>query len=261
MARYNQIFANLAQRAISSGMLNIEAFIANMRESGVSDDRIADLLNNDIDTDGPLFGPFFRALEGAASSTVMTAARQGDTVGMIDVDKELRRLMVLADAEDALEAALQYADPDAAAQVAEVVAGVIDMMWVAELVNTCHLCLPLHGQVRTEEEWKALGLHPDTIHPADWKSSCHCKLVRVEDARKDGHGRSDIQSPLARTRVRDPETGKVKKFKSRKTQRAITQRDIEKAIKARDEAMNSLEGRKTLRLLGQQRSGDVKEKE
>lgn len=240
--RYDQVWALLAERATSQGVIDVETFIRLLAESGVSEEQMLEMLEHDLETDGPIFGKFVRSLSGAASSTAMAAVRQGEAIGTIDGDAELRRLSKLAGVEGSVLEAIQTADPEVAAMAEDAVLLDIPHTWIAELINTCHRCLPLHGSTLTLREWRAKGLLPETIHTG-WDSSCHCRLVPEVVLTE---SRDDLMAPLRRLKL-STSTGLKG---SKRTARAVEQRDIDAAIAAREAAMASEEGRRTLRLLG-----------
>jgi hypothetical protein len=133
-------------------------------------------------------------------------------------------------------------DPDTLEAVEAGVAEELQLTWIATFVNTCHLCLPLHGSTMSLTEWLARGLHPDIIHKQEgWVSDCYCRLEPEEDV-----AGADIQGPLVRLKNRPAEGEKINK----RTMRSVLQSDVDRAMKARDEAMASEAGRRTLRALG-----------
>lgn len=245
MSRYDSVFAALAERAVLQGGIDVETFLRQHLDAGIPEDVIIQRLEDDLVNEGPIFGRFLRSLTGAATSSVLTATRQGELVGALDASDELNKLVSLASGEgSALDAMVQQAletgDPEAAGLVEVMAAEVVEETWVAELINTCHLCLPLHGKTRTRDEWTQLGLLPELIHQqAGWESSCHCRLVPRVVAGE----RAELLAPLARERV----GGKG----SKRTMRSVTQRSLDAAIAARDIAVSSPEGRATLRRLGE----------
>ncbi len=243
MPRYDQVWALLAERATSQAAIDVETFVRLLVESGVSERQMLRMLEHDLETDGPVFGKFVRSLSGAATATAMTAIRQGEAVGAINGDAELRRLTSLAGMEGSVIKAMETADPELAAELEDEVLATVPHTWIAELVNTCHRCLPLHGSTLTLGEWREKGLLPETIH-AGWDSTCHCRLVPKVLA----DGRAELMAPLRRV--------KLATKGAKRTARAIEQRDIEAALKAREEATQSLEGRRILRLLGQAMNKD-----
>jgi len=234
--RYDEVYSRRARRAVQEGGIDITTFMEDMVAGGISPERLEELLLQDLEEGGPVFGKFLRSLSGAAESAVMAAERQGDMVGYASEEKAYQELLGLSKMEDALD----DADPELLETMEAAVND--EFTWIATLENTCHLCLPLHGTSRTMEEWRTMGKHPDTIHPGSWRSSCHCQLVPTRQAA----GRADLVAPLVRERVKSS-TG-LKGVK--KTQRRVAQRDPTKAQRAVAEAMKTKEGRRTLRLMG-----------
>lgn len=242
--RYDRVYANAVQRALETADVSLRAFMQRAGDAGMTAESIAERLIYDLETSGPVFGPFIRSLEGAARTTATTAYRQGSLVGQAAEDAALRDLMKVDSVEDLLD----EADPEALDE-AEQHADSLVFRWVATMINTCAMCLPLHGQVNTLSGWRELGLHPDSIHADQgWSSSCQCSLVAEEQA----GSRAELISPLLRERMKDPITGKS----IGKTRRAVLQQDLDKAIAARDKAMQTLEGRRALRLIGATHGAD-----
>lgn len=243
MVAYDLLFENLATEAAAAGGIALESFIARLRDQGVPEERIFEMLLADFDSGGALFGSFLRDLSGAAGASSVAASSQGEIVGAVAEDAALKRLLNLADVDDVIDDIIETADPGAAAEIEDAVAHVIDLTWIAELTNTCHLCLPLHGITRTAEEWRELGLHPSTIHVnAGWKSTCHCRFVQRDTL----GSRAETIAPLTRTKLKSATGLKG----SRRTARAVAQADIERSRAAVRKAQESAEGRRTLRLLG-----------
>lgn len=230
MPRYDEVYARLADRAVRQGVVDFESFVEQMASQGVPIDRIEDLLLQDLENNGPIFGKFVRSLVGASESAVMAAERQGDIAGTALAKQFLDR--------QRLGLALDAADPEALEAIEAELADRIPYTWVATLEKTCHRCLPLHGKTQLMGEWLAQGLHPDSIHQG-WTSSCHCSLVPADEAGK----HKDLINPLVRTKVIDAKGVK-------RTQRAVTQLDVEKAQRAVAEALASDIGRAVLRQMG-----------
>lgn len=241
MPSYAAVWGLLAERATSQGVVDVETFMRMAVLSGMDEQAVMDALEEDLENDGPIFGKFLRGLAGAAQSSVMTALRQGEAMGTIDGNSELRRLVGLAGTEGSLLEAMETANPEMAQALEDEFLDDIPHTSIAELINTCHVCLPLHGVTLTLGEWKARGLLPENRHQG-WTSDCHCRLVPVGQAA----GRRDLLAPLYRVKLPKP---------SKKTRRAVAQADIEASMRARDKAMESIEGRRLMRLLG--RSGET----
>ena len=234
--RYDQLFSALARRAVRQGVVDIETFAERALASGMSPENLEERLLQDLEQGGPVFGKFTRSLGGAASSAVLAAEKQGEAAARAYAEE----LISLSELDDLLE----DADPEQMAEIAAMTSSRVAYTWVATLINTCHLCLPLHGKTMTREQWEADGLDPETIHIDEgWESKCQCQLIPSEDIDDPG----EVREPLMRERVKSPMGQKV----SGRTKRAIAQHDPEKAIDARDKAMETLEGRRTMRLMGQ----------
>ena len=244
MARYDEIFQTLVERAVSQGGIDVDTFMRRAIQSGMSEDVLMNLLEEDLLNDGPIFGKFVRSMVGAARSSVMAAERQGEMVSYLLEDPKVRRLLQDLDVEEVAQSALANADPELSEEVERAVANRVEFTWIATLMKTCHVCLPLHGQTRSMLEWREMGKTPDTIHQLQgWDSTCKCRLVPVSLA----ESRSELQEPLFRQKLQT-ETG-IKG--SKKTRRKITQKNLEKAEEASKEAMKTSEGRRTVRIMGQ----------
>lgn len=247
MPRYDQVWDTLVRRSVDQGAIDIRTLMERAHQMGMTEATVISQLEADLANDGSVFGKFLRSLCGAAESSVVAATRQGEMVGTLAEDKELRRLSNLADIDDVIEQALSGADPEAAQELENAVADVYEETWICTLVNTCPRCLPLHGVRLLHEEWVQRGLLPEVMHDG-WTSSCHCRLVAsklVED-------RQDLTAPLVRIKQKPLTTARGFRAE-KKTLRSVMQNDIDRAMKARDEAMQSLEGRRTLRIAGQLR--------
>jgi hypothetical protein len=127
-------------------------------------------------------------------------------------------------------------------EIEDAIADSLGWTWIATMTNTCHRCLPLHGKTLTKDEWDSMGYSTETIHDG-WDSDCQCTLVPAKYTEMP----DDLKLPLVRQKAKD-EYGKAIKGK---TIRGVTQQDIDKAVKSMKDAMESEEGRKTIRLLGQ----------
>ena len=241
MPRYDTLWSILVESAMARGGIDAEAFVARAVATGATEEQVITMLMDDLDNDGPLFGAFLKSLNGAAQSATAAAVRQGELVGHLEADDEMRRLIALADAEDALDEALRTADPELSEQLEALTQDDLRETSVAELVNTCHRCLPLHGKTMTRREWRELGLLPENRH-AGWSSACKCRLVPAAYTEES----EDLVAPLIRERVESPRGLKP----SRRTARMLSEKSIERALAERDRAMQSPEGRRTLRLLG-----------
>jgi len=238
MPSYIRVFDILARRAVAQGGVDVESFIEQALLSGMTEDALTESLLHDLDNDGPLFGKFFRSLTGASGGATMAAIRQGETMGAIAADKSVLDTLRFRGVDGSvIDHAIANADPEMSATIEASVADFFEETWIAELRNTCNRCLPLHGVTRTREEWVSDGLSPETIH-AGWDSACHCRLVPVKLA----EGRKDLMAPLVRQ--------KVPKGKGA-SKRGVLAADVDRALKARETAIDSMEGRRMMRILGQ----------
>lgn len=261
------------------GNADIEAFIEAGVEEGASLESIQEMLLDDLDNDGPIFGQFFRNLRGAAAGSVVEAERQGESVqyianavrdnngvvvnslnglssaiksnpeilaGMESADEIEERLLRVAEGGDALEDIINRADPRELALVERATEDSIELTSIAMLVNTCHICLPLHGISRTRAEWAEAGLLPSMRHPSDWGTSCKCRLVPRGEVDAFQGGGNEVIAPLVREKVKSPTGLKT----SKRTQRSIAQKSLDKSLEAVAAAQKTLEGRRTMRLMG-----------
>jgi len=250
VARYDETYEMLAARAIAQTEINIETMIRRMTRNGMSVAAIEANLLRDLAENGPIFGSFFRSMSGAAQSAVSVAFRQGAVAGDVLGDESIVAALERGDLRGAFDLAsvLEDANPEALEAV-EVEAADIDYTWIAASGNVCPLCLPLHGKTLMKSEWEELGYIPGEVHPGDWKSSCQCTWIPAGEAAL----HSDIVAPLRREKVKSSAQTTVRTYK--RTARAVTQGDVEKSLAARDKAMQTPQGRRILRQLGQSEEG------
>tara|TARA_Y100000034_G_scaffold1495_1_gene1888 strand:+ start:3368 stop:3859 length:492 start_codon:yes stop_codon:yes gene_type:complete len=118
-------------------LTKIEREVALLRNAGVSEAAILDILGNDLATNGRIFGEFRNTLKRGIVSATMHASRMGaDRV---------------------------YGDS-------------LMMQWVS--VGTPRICVdcePRIGQVKTWDEWEAIGLPASGFSVC--KEFCYCQLV------------------------------------------------------------------------------------
>ena len=249
--RYDLLWRTLVRRAIKQGDVDLDAFVDQAAAAGMSADAIQRRLLDDLDNNGPIFGKFFRGVEAAAAKTTTSAYNAGANLGsgLRNLQAQGGAAKSAADRLLALEelgTSVRRGTPEAIQELQDAIAERDERMWVAELSNTCHRCLPLHGTVMTMQEWTESGWDPDTIHDG-WESECQCSLVPInEGTRVD---RTTEMGPLVRNKL-ETATGLSGR---KRTARSILQADVDKALAARDKAMQSAEGRRTLRLLGASR--------
>lgn len=240
--RFDEIFNSLVKRASGSAKLDMEALVESAINAGMSPKAVETRLLKDLREGGPIFGKFMRSLAGATEAAAQAAYRQSLAISGAEARAQLSRLEAIADAEFALD----ELDPEGMADAEEAATEDVQFTWVAELVNTCHVCLPLHGQSMTLPEWREEGFDPATIHQKEgFNSLCHCRWVETSQLGP----RAETIGPLVRVAVKT-ETGLRL---SRKTAKAVMQSDLDRALKAAEKALGSSIGRRTMREMG--RSG------
>ncbi len=231
---YADLYAIRAQKAVDIGTVDFNALVEELLADGVPADVINEMLIDDLENNGKIFGKFFRDLGAAGDTAISHADAQGSTAAeAVDLDDEIARFVE----ESELGDRARDGDPHALEQI-EDLADDQEMTWIATMRKTCAKCLPLHGKSMSRQEWRERGLRPRGVHP-----NCECDWVPTQLAAS----HSNLMAPLRRSIV----PGQVKG--GRRTQRAVTQQDIDASLKARDEAEKTPEGRKTLRLLGESR--------
>jgi hypothetical protein len=252
MPHYGRTYDRLARQAVSRTTTRLETFVESLRDAGLPDDQILDRIISDLTTDGPIFGGFFGELGSAGESSIIAAQGQGQSVGHVSSQANLKELLTkvgITDVDQFVSAATSSADPDTAFDIEQVTKSNRFLVWVAVLQNTCHACLPLHGVRKSAEEWDLLGLNPSTIHADNdiinrstgGANPCYCLLVEDTD-------QTTVLKPLQRVRKEDGI--------SKGTVRSVGSKNIGVAQKARDKALESKIGRRTLRLLGQVNKGE-----
>jgi hypothetical protein len=115
----------------------IEREIALLRNAGVSQREIVNILRNDLATNGRIFGEFRNTIKRGIVSATMHASRLG---------------------QDRV-----YGDS-------------VEMQWVS--VGTPRICVDCEnriGQVRTWDEWEAVGLPASGFSVC--KEFCYCQLI------------------------------------------------------------------------------------
>ena len=118
----------------------IEREVALLRNAGITDAAILDILGNDLATNGRIFGEFRNTIKRGIVSATMHASRVG---------------------QDRV-----YGDS-------------VNMQWVS--VGTPKICVDCEdriGQVKTWNEWEALGLPASGFSVC--KEYCYCQLIPAE---------------------------------------------------------------------------------
>ena len=242
MATYAELYAIRAQRAVDSGVIDFNALVDQLVADGVPTERINQMLVDDLENNGPIFGKFFRALEQSGDMAISHAEHQGSTAAeAISLDDEIAAFVRETERDGRSMAQLAQ---EGDAEALDTIEGLDDdreFTWICTMRKTCSQCLPLHGRTMSRREWRELGYRPRGMHP-----NCECDWVPAELAAD----RKDLVAPLRR----NIEPGQVKG--GRRTVRAVTQNDVEAALAARDEAIKTPEGRRILRSLGETRADD-----
>lgn len=235
--RYDKLYSIRAQKAVESGLVDVEAFVNELVADGVPLTRINTMLLDDLEGNGPLFGKFFRSIGGAGETTLSVAESQGSGVAeALSLDDELAAFAREANVDGRSVAQMaQSGDPEAL-ELIEDQAEYQELTWICTLRKTCETCLPLHGKSLSRQEWRDRGLRPRSLHP-----NCECDWVPTELAKD----REDLINPLMRNIAAGQEKG------GRRTVRSLAQVDIERSQAAAEKAAQSKEGRRILRLLGQ----------
>lgn len=234
--RYPRKYSIRAQKAVETGLVDFEALVEELTDDGVPVERINELLVEDLEEGGPLFGKFFRSIEMAGDMSIGVAESQASNVAeILDLDAEIAKLAqdTRIDGRSVAELARE-GDPQAL-ELVEDTAEQQELTWICTLRRTCELCLPLHGVTLSREEWRDKGLRPRSIHPR-----CECDWVPAELARD----RDDLIDPLVRNKVGEEKGGL-------RTIRGVSSRDIERSQEAVAKAMKTKQGRKMIKLLGQ----------
>ncbi len=234
---YAELYSIRAQEAVDTGFVRFDAFVSQLIADGVPAERINAMLVDDLENGGQIFGKFFRDLNIAGDMTISGAEQQASSASeAVNLDEDIRRFVEEADRGGRpLAELLRDGDPGALEQV-EFLADDQELTWIATMRNTCPQCLPLHGKSLSRREWRERGLRPRGVHP-----NCECDFVPTELAAS----QESLTAPLRRQVVPGQARG------GRRTQRAVTQSDIDAALAARDAAEQTPAGRRVLRLLGQ----------
>ena len=112
--------------------------INQLQTRGMSDEQVINVLLEDFDNDGALFGGLKRQLIGDADNMAESLSSNLDTEILFEESGQER------------------------------------MTWIAILVNTCKDCIPRHGFTRTYAEWQELGLPKSGFSVC--KHHCKCQL-------------------------------------------------------------------------------------
>ena len=118
-------------------LTRLEREIALLRNAGISESAIVDILGNDFATNGRIFGEFRNTVKRGVVASVMQASRIG---------------------QDRV-----YGDS-------------VNMLWVSVVTpKICVDCSSRIGEIRSWNEWEALGLPASGFSVC--KEFCYCQLV------------------------------------------------------------------------------------
>ena len=248
MARYDKALSRRIVRALELVQGDLKEAFSRAEDLGFTPEALEQFLLDDLNNDGPIFGKLKSNLMGASEQSVIVAHEQGVTVGEAIESGEID-IYNMTDEEIAALASGE--DPELMQATEDSIADRAFYTWVAMLVNSCPYCVALHGSRKTKEQWRAAGLHPETIHADKGiNAKCYCRLALSQFAEKDPMSTAE---PLRRTQIEGANGVKG----NRRTQRAVTQRDPVKALAAVDKALQTKSGKATLRILGNQADPDV----
>jgi hypothetical protein len=245
MPRADDIYTAIVEQAVITAEARFDALVRQFAATGMSEEAIVERMLNDLEIGGLVFGWFMRSLGYAGQRSTVAAQRAGTAVGEVAGSPKLVRAIERFGLD--LTRAQGEHDPDLAFDVEQAAGRIRELMWVCELRKTCVYCLPLHGVVRTGEEWAESGEHPDTIHAVNnIDSTCYCALLDTEVAADD---RGKVLAPLKRVDV--PVNRAAGERLNRRTVRDVSSISAETSLKARDKLLETVEGRRALRKLGQ----------
>jgi hypothetical protein len=118
--------------------LKITNLITQLETRGLSDQQVINVLLDDLNNDGQIFGGLKRQLIGDSQEFIEVAGSR------------------------------------LTAEEFQIQSGEESGTWVAILVNTCEDCLPRHGQTKTYNEWEELGMPRSGFSVC--KSKCQCDV-------------------------------------------------------------------------------------
>lgn len=122
--------------------LSAKDLIKRFQSRGLSEEQIINVMLDDFDNNGPLFGRL-KNMFGSASD---------DALGNVEN-----------------ESVAQGFEEQGFSNIET---------WIAVLVNTCVDCFPRHGRTRSHEEWEQLGLPRSGFSVC--RQRCQCKLIPQE---------------------------------------------------------------------------------
>jgi hypothetical protein len=157
--KYSSLYASRAQRAVEIALIEVRGVVSELASDGVPLERINELLVDDLETSGMLFGRFFRTLTAAGEMAIAVAASQASSV--------------------AEAGALCTEDPRELEQLENDLADEL-VTWVAVVTRgverrDADRCLVLHGARLPRAQWRSAGYRPGLMH-----ARCGCQWVSGE---------------------------------------------------------------------------------
>jgi len=132
------IIGNALTTATAKTVLDLQQTITSLRASGASIDAIREVLLQDLNQGGIIFGAYRNSIKNTTGNAVQFMA-----------DAAIRG---------------KYGDED-----------ITELKWITAGVNVCEDCKPRHGKVASWTEWSAVGLPKSGFSVC--KGNCQCQLV------------------------------------------------------------------------------------
>ena len=79
---YKEVFTALAIRAVEQATIDANTFMRLHALRGTAPERLAELMQYNVDDKGQVFGKFVRSMKAAASQAVLAAEQQGYSAGL-----------------------------------------------------------------------------------------------------------------------------------------------------------------------------------
>ena len=177
----------MQQNMVTTGeifKLKLVDLITGLETRGLTTDQVVNVLLDDLENDGAIFGGLKRGLIGSADTMVDASGQRLDAEEFRkEADKEL-------------------------------------LTWTAILVATCEDCISRHGITRTFNEWEAMGL-PATGWSV-CKHNCKCQLFPAEISESKSELQLPMRrvkgkiTQIAKEKKKDGEIKNVKNYVNRK---------------------------------------------
>lgn len=141
LSQAEMVIALQISNGVGRTVMDIENLIATLRASGATDDAIREVLMNDLDNGGRIFGAFKNHFKTTAEFGIGRMSTYGTKY---EYDRK----------------------------------GVQQVMWQAVGKNICPDCLERHGQLASWEEWEFAGLPQSGFSVCGLH--CNCDLVPTD---------------------------------------------------------------------------------